>query len=342
MRRLVAGTAMLMFSIVSANAQQNCGNTDVEKEETSRQAEVGVREVCQTMKRTGIWMGLLGAERKICHEEILPVLDEAVKKAACLCENNAHAERRPFGDLSFMRRNFENAFTPSAIQRLTAAYITQDADLAGDILSSELNSENKKLRIQSRLTIAQIALRADDDAGRKRLEAAVVEAKRLKFESADLSYLQAHAALNDGQLVRARQHLIEALRREPAFFNARFLNLVVAIRKWNTDGPTRCTANGHHIFNQLRALIALSPCPIHAAYIDASLASMRNVSPKALPVLVTRYALAAVSQAGSAATDIEAAIERQLSKSNLPVSCSVMIKGEYHKLKHSAHTGNLP
>ena len=136
----------------------------------------------------------------------------------------------------------------------------------------------------------------------------------------DLDYLGAVRAL-------ARDSIDAALAAEPDFFNARFLGLIVSLRRWTRGGQRACAATLDAIFDDLSALLALSPCPVHAANFDATLSTMRHVPPDAVPLALAliRFALALNANNPVAVASARARLEESRASAPLSAECDAIV-----------------
>jgi len=283
-----------------------------------------VETLCETHPRRGFWLGWTEGQVEICHTVPRSVLSSAVEDAACRC-SSANAESAVFGDLLFMREEARGrGLDPEFERRLAAAYLSQNPAAARVRLAPDLVGAPERQAL-ALTVLAQIALRADAPNAGDILAEARGAADSAGFDLADLDYLGAVLALERGDVDAARHAIDSALATEPEFLNARFLSLIVSLRGWTRDGPRACAANLNAIFDDLSELLALSPCPVHAAYIDATLSTMRNVPPDAVPVALIRFALALTTENSVASASARARLEDSRSSSQISTECDAIV-----------------
>ena len=322
MIRIVA----LMVSLIGAGATlaQDCApGGDTPAIPPSVEAET----LCETHPRRGLWLSWTEGQVEICRTVPRSVLSRAIEDAACRC-SSASADSAVFGDLLFMREAAKGrGLDPEFERRLAAAYLSQETTAARARLAPDLagSPEHRALALAA---LAQIALRADSAEADNILVEARRAADAAGIALSDLDYLGAVRELARGHVDAARDSIDAALAAEPDFFNARFLGLIVSLRRWTRDGPRNCVATLEAIFDDLSALLALSPCPVHAAYIDATLSTMRHVPPDELPVALIRFALALNADNPVAVATARARLQESRASAPLSAECDAIVTRE--------------
>ena len=285
---------------------------------------VEAEPLCEMHPRRGLWLGWTEGQVETCRTVPRSVLSRAVTDAACRC-GSATAESAVFGDLLFMREGARGrGLDPEFERHLAAAYLSQDPATARAHLAPDLAGSRER-RALALTALAQIALRADASEADDSLAEARRAADAAGLVLADLDYLGAVRALARGDVDAARDSIDAALAAESDFFNARFLGLIVSLRRWTRGGQRACAATLDAIFDDLSALLALSPCPVHAAYVDATLSTMRHVPADAVPVALIRFALALNANNPVAVAGARIRLEESRASAPMSAECDTIV-----------------
>ncbi|MEW7009986.1 hypothetical protein [Lentilitoribacter sp. EG35] len=303
-------------------------------EETVQEVNVAQEKICRQQSRTGLTLSLTARSTTVCENKSMPILAPAVKKAGCSCvsgQNNADS----VGDLIFMRngqvmQKFDQLFA----KRLTAAHLSQDVQTAQKILETDLSALNSERSLYSGLLITQIAFRLQSDEAGQWLEFTRKAADRRTLELADVYFFQSLELYSSGKYDDALRLINKAIEIEPKFFNAHMMGIVIALELWSATSDYECSSSLLDVLGRISKLMQLSPCPVQAAHVEASLRTLNGISPEDPLLGLLRFALAKLSKSQSAIKHLGDEAKMLASNVQQKNGCEVRILEEIIELEN--------
>lgn len=265
-----------------------------------------------------------GARATPAHQcEFCSKLSELVRRG-CSVET---ANYSPYADSLFGRHDLAARFSEDARRRIMAATLAQDADIAQELTAPLRAAAEPSLRYAGNVVAAYAVLRSDRSDRYVLMNRFLAEMSTDETASglpaADLYYLRALVALDNGQVADADKAAEQAVFLEPRFFSALALSvqlqLATTINATHSDSRT-CYAHFRTLMVRMQRVMDLSPCLTLAAHLEVFLARRLNEPYEQGAFSVVQVYLALVSRSPKFAENRIAKFETAKSSCRTPVS----------------------
>lgn len=181
----------------------------------------------------------------------------------------------PYGDTVWMRgAAFIPPPTSQERNRLAAAALSQDPQVATEIVHELINSPKPEIRYAAHLTVAYLQARSGIGVSllnlKRQLNAMQHDIENIGVPASDWYYLKALVAAHEHQDLAARQLVEQAISEEPEFFNALALRLQLLIQQirsrthWSRAG---CFDTFRTLFEATADVLEMQPCPLQATHL---------------------------------------------------------------------------